>query len=127
MKDNGFKLAKESSRRYSVQTITDADYADDIALMANTLAQAETLLHSVERAAGGIGLHANAYMTEYMFFNQRYDISTLDGSSLNQWTSSPTEEVMSHQPKQTSTPDQNRYGQLSIGYRSYGSQTWPIK
>ena len=30
MKDNGFKLAKGRSRRYPTQTITDADYADDI-------------------------------------------------------------------------------------------------
>ena len=29
MKYNGFKLAKERSRRYPAQTITDADYADD--------------------------------------------------------------------------------------------------
>ena len=36
MKDNGFKLAKERSRRYSAQTITDSDYADDIALLVNT-------------------------------------------------------------------------------------------
>ncbi len=35
MKENGFKLAKERSRRYPAQTITDADYADDIALLAN--------------------------------------------------------------------------------------------
>ena len=34
MKDNGFKLAKERSRRYPTQTITDPDYADDIALLA---------------------------------------------------------------------------------------------
>ena len=27
LKDNGFKLTKERSRRYSAQTITDADYA----------------------------------------------------------------------------------------------------
>ena len=32
MKDNGFKLTKERSRRYPAQTITDADYTDDIAL-----------------------------------------------------------------------------------------------
>ena len=31
MKVNGFKLTKERSWRYSAQTITDADYADDIA------------------------------------------------------------------------------------------------
>ena len=30
------------------QTITDVGYADDIVLLANTPAQAETLLHSLE-------------------------------------------------------------------------------
>ena len=64
------------------KTITDADYANDIALLANTPAQAETLLHSLERAAGGIGLHVNAHKTECMWFNQRQDISTLKGGPL---------------------------------------------
>ena len=77
MKENGFKRAKERSRRYPTQTITDADYADDIALLANTPAQAESQLHSLERAASGIGLHVNADKTEYMYFNQRDDISIL--------------------------------------------------
>ena len=67
MKDNDFKLAKERSRSYPAQTITDADYADDIALLANTPAQAETLLHGLERATAGIGLPVNANKTEYMF------------------------------------------------------------
>ena len=48
MKENGFKLVKERSRRYPAQTITDADYVDDIALLANTPTQAETMLHSLE-------------------------------------------------------------------------------
>ena len=61
---------------------TDADYADDIALLANTPNQAETLLHSLEQAAAGIGLHVDAHKTEYMCYNQTGDISTLDGSSL---------------------------------------------
>ena len=82
MKDYGFKLAKERSKRYSAQTIMDADYADDIALMANTFAQDEILLHSLERAAASIGLHVNAHKTERVCFNQRGDISTLSGSSL---------------------------------------------
>ena len=60
MKDNGFKLAKERSRRYPAQTITDAENADNIALLANTPAQAKNLLHSLERAAAGIGFHVNA-------------------------------------------------------------------
>ena len=49
------------------QSITDADYADDIALLANAPAQAESLQLSLERAAAGIGLHVNAHQTEYMF------------------------------------------------------------
>ena len=43
MKENGFKLAKERGRGYSAQTITDADYTDDIALLANT----PTQLHKI--------------------------------------------------------------------------------
>ena len=66
MKDNSFKLAKERSRRYPAQTITDVDYPDDIALLANTSAQPESLLHSLERTATGIGLHVNPVKTEYM-------------------------------------------------------------
>ena len=82
IKENGFKLAKERSRRYPAKTITDADNADDIALLANLPAQAKTLLHSLERAAAGIGLHVNAHQTEYMCFNQTGDISTLNGTFL---------------------------------------------
>ena len=48
IKENGFKLTKKRSRRYPVKTITDADYTDDIVLLANAPAQAETLLHSME-------------------------------------------------------------------------------
>ena len=81
-KDNGFKLAKERSRIYPAQTITKADYADAIALQANTPAQAKTLLHSLKRAAAGIGLHVNADQTEYMCLNQREDISTPNGNPL---------------------------------------------
>ena len=35
MKENGFKLTKERSRRYPTKSITDVDYADDITLLAN--------------------------------------------------------------------------------------------
>ena len=55
MKENGFKLTKERSRRYPAETITDADYADDIALLENAPAQAETLLPSLEWAGADIG------------------------------------------------------------------------
>ena len=60
----------------------DVDYGDDIALLANTPAQAESLLHSLEWAAASIGLHVNVDKIEYMCFNQSGDISTLKGGSL---------------------------------------------
>ena len=79
---NGFELTKKRSRRYPATTITDADYADDIAILANTPDQAETLLHSLERAAAGIGLYVNAHKTEYICYNQTGNISTLEGTPL---------------------------------------------
>ena len=36
IRENGFELTKKRSRRYPEKTITDADYADDIAILANT-------------------------------------------------------------------------------------------
>ena len=82
MIENSFKLAKERSRRFPAQTIMDVDYTDGIVLLANSPAQAKSLLHSLKLAAAGIGLHVNADKTEYMCFNQRGDISTLKGGSL---------------------------------------------
>ena len=60
LKENGFEPTKKRSRRYPARPITDADYGDDIELLVNAPAQAETLLHSLERAAAGIGLHGKA-------------------------------------------------------------------
>ena len=82
IRENGFELTKKRSRRYPAKAITDADNAYDKAILANTPNQAETLLHSLERAAAGISLHVNAHKTEYMCFNQTGEISTLDGTSL---------------------------------------------
>ena len=70
------------SKIYPAKTITDADNADDLALLANTPNQAETLLHSLEGAVAGIGLYVNVHKTEYMCYNQTGNIATLDGASL---------------------------------------------
>ena len=47
---------KTRSRWYSAETITNADYAEDLALHVNTHAQAESLLRSLEQAVWSIGL-----------------------------------------------------------------------
>ena len=84
MKDNGFKLAKERSRRYSAQTITDADYADDIVLLANTPIPTKTIYIVSNEQLLALASMSTQKKTEYMCFNQRGDISTLNGSSLKQ-------------------------------------------
>ena len=70
IRENGFELTKKRSRRHPAKTITDADYADDIAILANTPDQAETLLY------------VNAHKMDYMCYNQTGEISTLEGTPL---------------------------------------------
>ena len=63
---NSDRSHKARSKRYLVETFTDTDNTNDIALLANTLNQSEFLLDSLEKAAGDIGLHVNVDKTEYM-------------------------------------------------------------
>ena len=60
----------------------DADYADDIVFLVNTPAQTESLQYNLKRATGGRFFYVNADKTEYMCFNQRGDIFTLNSSPL---------------------------------------------
>ena len=79
--DLGFTLTKQKGRRHPAKTITDADYADDLAVLADYLKDATSLLHSVETTAREIGLYVNADKTEFICLNQ----DTSDGmKSLNE-------------------------------------------
>ena len=49
---------------------------------ASTLAQAESLLCSLEQAAGGIGFHVSSNKIEFMYFKRGGAISTLSVKSL---------------------------------------------
>ena len=71
IKENGFtqKKNKSRSRRYPAETIIDEGYANDLALLVNTSAQAESLLHSQKHTVGGIGLHVNNDKKEYLSLN----------------------------------------------------------
>ena len=69
MKENGFALKKGKKQPIPAKTNTDAYYADYLA-------------HRLEQVAGDIGLHVNADKAEYMCFNQKGDISTVNGGFL---------------------------------------------
>ena len=57
--DCGFTLKKAKSRRHPALCIKDIDYADDIALLSDSVDKAEILLYNVEKVAKLIRLHIN--------------------------------------------------------------------
>lgn len=65
----GFTLKEKRSRRYPAETITDVDYADDLAVLTDNIQDAMSLLHKIEEAASEIGLYINAKKTEYIIVN----------------------------------------------------------
>ena len=64
----GFQLQSRKSSRHPAIHLTDADFADDIALISNTISDAQTLLNSLESAANCVGLYLNDSKTEYMSY-----------------------------------------------------------
>ena len=59
IKENGITLQKARIRRYPAKTMQDTDYADELTLLANTQAQAESQLRCLKQAAGGFDLRVN--------------------------------------------------------------------
>ena len=79
----GFTLEKARSRRYPSKILCDTDFADDIALLSNTLEQAQLFLLMTEQAVAQVGLQANVTKTEYMMYNQpEGDLVTLNSGKL---------------------------------------------
>ena len=79
----GLTLSPKRSRRYPAKNITDADYADDIALIADNNTDAQKLLHLLEESAAIVGLHINATKTEYISYHQNDNpIDTINNTRL---------------------------------------------
>ena len=55
----------------------DADFADDIAQLSNTMNEAQALLQSVENAVQSVGLVMNAGKTKFMCYEQESQIQSL--------------------------------------------------
>ena len=54
--------------------ITDADFADDLALLTNKLEEAQEFLLSLEKASNAVGLHLNESKTNYLPINSPHGI-----------------------------------------------------
>ena len=70
---SGFQLHPRRSSRNPAIHLTDADFADDIALIANSIENAQILLNSLEAAANCVGLYLNDTKTEYMSYIKSLD------------------------------------------------------
>ena len=84
VKELGLTLRQSRGRRYPAETITDADYADDLALFADSIEDATQLLHSLEKASGDVGLYVNAKKTEFIPYNVEGSIKTIKGDPVKQ-------------------------------------------
>ena len=83
--DLGFTLIQRRSRRHPAKEISDADYADDIALLTDYIKDAEATLHRVENLAKVIGLFVNAAKTKFICLNQNAasGIKSLNAETIN--------------------------------------------
>ena len=61
-----FTLLKEKNNRYPDVHITDIDYADDIAVIINSLIDENKLLNKFEDTSKDIRLHIKSDKTEYI-------------------------------------------------------------
>ncbi|KAL5255629.1 hypothetical protein ACHWQZ_G011010 [Mnemiopsis leidyi] len=67
--DYGLTITPRQSRRIPVVTVTILDFADDLALLSNTIQEAQSLLNNLEVAAEKVGLSMNSSKTEFMTIN----------------------------------------------------------
>ena len=65
----GFTLELRQSRRHPEKKVQDTDFADDLALLTDTVEDAQRFLYSVEDAAKSVGLHLNEEKTKFMKVN----------------------------------------------------------
>ena len=81
---DGLTLKRRRSSRHPAVVLPDLDYADDIALLENTIKSAQDLLNRVEKACQDVGLFLNTPKTKYMHLNPSTNTTLVssDGSPI---------------------------------------------
>ena len=81
--DIGFTITPAQSRRIKAIKLADTEFADDIALLTDSIVDMQALLSTLEEEAAKVGLHMNEKKTNYMLINQEdQPIKTLNGTTL---------------------------------------------
>ena len=81
----GFTLERRRSRRTPPVTVTDLDFADDLAIITEEIDQAQEILNRLESEAGNVGLSCNAKTKVLQVFNHDspVEVSIKNGTTLN--------------------------------------------
>ena len=81
---DGLTLKHCRSSHHPAVVLPDLDYADDIALLENSIKSAQDLLIHVEKACQDVGLFLNAPKTKYMHLNPSTNttLASSDGSPI---------------------------------------------
>ena len=74
----GFQLRKRKSRRVHPITVTDMDFADDIALVSECIKEAQEMLTQVKKSAKRVILSMNTWKTKYMSYNTNQQFCCTD-------------------------------------------------
>ena len=81
-KDLSPNISKQRSRRYPAIKITDADYADDLVIFADSSRYAKNLLNVLEESGKTVGLKVNIKKTQHMNINSNKTVKSIDGEVL---------------------------------------------
>ena len=81
--DKGITIKPRMSSRHPSKHIPDLDFADDIALLADCMENAQHLLNSLEEAAALVGLHLNEGKTEFISNSEAPQDTTLTARNGN--------------------------------------------
>ena len=82
--DSGFTLKPARSRRVGAEKLTDVEFADDVALVTDTIEGAKLLLDRLETAALSVGLAMNDSKTKFVTLNTPEETCSLTSNTGNQ-------------------------------------------
>ena len=83
--DKGITIKPRMSSRHPSKHLTDLGFADDIALLADCMENAQHLLKALQEAAALVGLHLNEGKTEFISNSQESQntsLKTLNGTDI---------------------------------------------
>ena len=72
------------SRRHPEKKVSDAEFADDLALLTDTVEDSQRFLYSAEDAARSVGLHLNEEKMKFMQvnWNEEASIKAREGDAI---------------------------------------------